>query len=582
MNKINIKPLLTLNFLLALLILFTELFKHGVVENENYWLNEGFIIIHIVFAIVNIILAFISYERLDNFKFFRLLFLFLCMVYLAMCILWALGYHLTYLHIWTYVIVFGNFLALIAIGYQISQINYSKIHPAFLVVLSFVFLIILGTIALMLPHASKDSISFLDALFTATSAVTVTGLAVLDTGKDFTFFGELIILILIQLGGIGILTVTNLFSSIFRSEHSYKERILLSDMANERNTATAFKKLFRIVSITFIIEAIGAFLIYMAIPNDLDNPIFFSVFHAISAFCNAGFSTLSNSLADAEFVYNYNIQLICAWLLISGAIGYNVLIKHYTLLRNTIFSLINKLFNTNLSIEKTYKKTLLNTFFAWRTSLILLAFGFVAFLFLEWNNTLLAYDSTWGKLVVSFFNSATPRTAGFNNVNMAELGRGTIMLIIFLMWIGASPGSTGGGIKTTTFAVAFLNMINQINGKKKIILKYRQVPTDNILLVNTTIMLSLITLGIGIFILTQLNPTIPFESLVFECVSAYSTVGLSLGITADLSTASKILLMFLMFFGRVSFFTLLIGLVGQFRKSKIKENVRYPKEDIFL
>ncbi len=578
----SIKTFLSLNFILALLLLFVELFKHGIIEKENFWINEGFILIHFVFAIVNVGLSYYNYKHEKNLKTARFLLFILCDIYLIMCVLWMFGYHNQYVNIQTYVIVFGNFLALMAIGYQVSKINYSKMHPAFLIALSFLFLIILGTIALMLPHATVKDIDFLEALFTATSAVTVTGLSVLDTGKDFTFLGKVIILILIQLGGIGIFTVTNLFSTFLKSEHSYKERMMLTNMTNEVNSANAFKKLFQIVTFTLIIEAIGVVLIYFNVRKNVEDPFLFSIFHSISSFCNAGFSTLSRSVFEDDFKFNYSFQLILIWLLTTGAMGYNVMIYHYTILRNRVYKFCNALLNTKFRIDTSYRKGKLNIILATRTTIILLIFGTLVFYFLEKDNVLVEHTTAWGKFVVSFFNSATPRTAGFNNVDMSLLGKGTLLLIMFLMWIGASPGSTGGGIKTTTFAVAYLNLRNQIRGKDKIIINYRQIPTQNILIVNTIIILSLLTIGLGSFILMILNPELSFEGLLFECISAYSTVGLSVGITGDLTTFSKIILIVLMFFGRISFFTLLIGLIGQFSGTNTQQKIIYPKENIFI
>ena len=215
------------------------------------------------------------------------------------------------------------------------------------------------------------------------------------------------------------------------------------------------------------------------------------------------------------------------------------------------------------------------------TTVILLVAGTVLFFFAEYNGTL-AEHSFFGKIVVSFFNSVTPRTAGFNNINMGQLGIPSFMLIMALMWVGASPGSTGGGIKTTTFALALLSLWNQIIGKEKLVIRYKEIPGNAILQVNAVILLSIFAISFGTFLLSFDNPDILFKDLLFECISAYSTVGLSVGITPSISPFGNIVLIFLMFLGRVSFLTFLMGVFSSFMEQKSGSTPYYPKENVFI
>ena len=455
---------------------------------------------------------------------------------------------------------------------------YKNLHPALAFVSTFIGIIVVGTVLLMLPHATRNGISAVDALFTATSAVCVTGLAVLDTGKDFTFLGQVIILLLIQAGGIGILTFTNLFGLLFRGEKSFKDIIFLTDLISAGNLRTTFRNLAKIVGFVFIVEATGAVMIYMASP-EMD--LFFAVFHAVSAFCNAGFSTLSNSLYEPGFRFNYALQIIIAGLIIVGGIGYNVFFNIFSVVRFRLRRILCRYVDWIDKPKNTLVKWDVNTTLVWRTTLILLGSGWLLFFIFEYNNTL-AEHGFWGKTVAAFFGSVTPRTAGFNTVDMTVMLNPTVMLYLLLMWIGASPGSTGGGIKTTTFAIATLNLLNQIRGNDRLVFKWQMVPHNVIARVTTIISLSLIALGLSTTLILSLQPELPALSVAFECFSAYATVGLSLGLTAKLCMASKVIVVILMFLGRVSFLTFLIAVIASFVKRPPANQMTYPESTIIL
>lgn len=454
---------------------------------------------------------------------------------------------------------------------------YQNMHPALAFVSTFFGIIVLGTGLLMLPNATKNGISLIDALFTSTSAVCVTGLAVLDTGKDFTFLGQCIILFLIQVGGIGILTFTNLFGLLFRGEKSFKDIIFLTDLISSGNLRTTFRSLAKIVGFVLVVEAVGVFLIVLASPH---TDLFFAVFHSISAFCNAGFSTLSNSLYEGDFRFNYALQIVIAGMIIAGGIGYHVFFNVFAVVRFRIHRLLNRLVPVVVpKPQKLLVKWDINTTLVWRTTLILLGAGWLLFYLFEYHNTM-AEHGFWGKLVVAFFGSVTPRTAGFNSVDMTALLNPTVMVYLLLMWIGASPGSTGGGIKTTVFAIATLNLINQIRGRDQLVFKWQTIPTTVISRVTTIISLSLIALGLSTTLIVSMQPELPVLSVAFECFSAYATVGLSIGLTAKLCTASKIVVTILMFLGRVSFLTFLIALVATINKRSGAGKMIFPENNI--
>ncbi len=462
------------------------------------------------------------------------------------------------------------------------NINITKgyLNPAQLFIASFLFIIFCGSLLLMLPNATHSGISYLNALFTSTSAVCVTGLIVVDTGSYFTQFGQSIILILIQVGGLGIMTFTSYFSYFFTGGASYENQLMLGEITNSDKLAEVFSTLKKIIILTFSIEAVGALLIYIDVDPSIippeSNRLFFSIFHSISGFCNAGFSTLSNSLYDAEFKFNYSLQLVIAFLFILGGIGFPILFNFARYLRYLIMRRLP------FALRKGPQKYMpwiinINTRIVLITTAILLVIGSVLFLWLEYDNTL-AEHNLFGKLVTAFFGAATPRTAGFNSVDMSSLGFTTVMIIFFLMWIGASPGSTGGGIKTSTLAIATLNFMSHARGKERIEVFTREISGRSVQRAFAIISLSLVIIGAAVALITTFDRDKTLLSIAFESFSAYSTVGLSLGITADLSSASKMVIIFTMFIGRVSMLTILVALL---RKANY-QTYRYPNEHIVI
>jgi Trk-type K+ transport system membrane component len=287
---------------------------------------------------------------------------------------------------------------------------------------------------------------------------------------------------------------------------------------------------------------------------------------------------LSNNLYEESIRFNYNLQLAISWLIITGGIGYSVMINHWAIFKNIVSKVMQPLTGPRPNV---LVRTSINTRIIAFTTFILLFAGTGLFFVSEYNNTL-AEHSLWGKFVVSFFNATTPRTAGFNNINMAELGIPAFMLIMALMWVGASPGSTGGGIKTTTFAVALLNLWNQIKGRERLIIRLKEIPGSTINQVNAVILLSIFAISFGTFLLAFLEKDILFKDLLFESISAFSTVGLSIGITPALTEGSQYVLIGLMFLGRVSFLTFLIGLFNNLDSGDPACSAYYGKENVII
>jgi len=462
------------------------------------------------------------------------------------------------------------------------RLNFNRelLNPAQLFIASFLGLIFIGTLLLMLPRATHEGISAVDALFTATSAVCVTGLIVVDTGTYFTGLGLTIILILIQLGGLGIMTFASYFSYFFRGKSSYEHQIMLKDMTNSEKIGEVFSVLKKIVLLTLAVEAVGAVFIFFSLDpgtvRGFFDQVFFSIFHSISGFCNAGFSTLENSLYEPEFKFNYPLQLIVVTLFILGGIGFPILFNLYKYFRYFLKNQYVKLQHPANSVYTPWVISL-NTRIVLVTTSVLLLVGTILFYYFEYNNTLQEH-SWFGKLVVSFFGAATPRTAGFNSVDTNALNFSTLMIIFILMWIGASPGSTGGGIKTSTFALMTLNFFSLARGKDRVEVFRREISDQSMRRAFAIVALSLMVIGTSIFLIASFDEEKTLLSIAFESFSAYSTVGLSLGITPQLSSASKMVIIATMFIGRVSMLTILIALL---RRVKYL-NYRYPQEEILM
>ncbi len=481
-------------------------------------------------------------------------------------------------HVVRYVLLL--FLSILEISKGFFGMMNRHISPGLLFAYSFLLIIAIGTGMLLLPRSTVSPISFIDALFTAASAVCVTGLTVVDVSSIFTPLGLGIIMGLIQIGGIGVMTFTSFFALSFMGHSPFKNNLVLKDMLNEDNLNGIFRTLLNIIFTTLGIELIGAVLIYYSICGtmgmDTGNEIFFSVFHAISGFCNAGFSTLYGNLYDPLASTNYLLHTIVALLIVFGGLGFPIIFNFYKLIGHFFH---NKWLQF-IGEQKRYvhiRIIHLNTRIAIYTTLVLLVVGFVAFFILEYNNTMQGLPLQ-GKIATAFFGSVTPRTAGFNSVNLTSMMPATVMLTMVLMWIGASPMSTGGGVKTTTFAIACMNIINIARGKQKIEIFRREISKMSVQRAFAVIALSILWIIVSAFCITIAEPDASLTAVLFECFSALGTVGLTLDLTHTLGSFSKVVLIVTMFVGRVGALTILSGLV----KRHIEKNYTYPQDSIMV
>ncbi len=378
------------------------------------------------------------------------------------------------------------------------------------------------------------------------------------------------------------MTFTSFFALLFQKNFSFQNQLFLQDLVNEDKLGQTFRTIMKIVVLTLGIEALGAILIYFSIDpaifNNLETTrLKFAVFHAISAFCNAGFSTLTDGLYDSRVRFNYNIQLILAFLIIIGGLGFPIIFNLFKYLRNR-FVLVFHLISRNEAFRHRPRLILLNTKIVLATTGILLGAGMILFFLTEPNNVLVEHQTMYGKLVTSFFGSVTPRTGGFNTVNMAAITAPTVLIYLLFMWIGASPGSTGGGIKTTTFAVAFLNIISIGKGRERLEIFQREIPQESVKRALAVIFLSFMIIGTAIFFITVFDPGHELTQVAFEVFSAFSTTGLSLGLTGNLSDSGKVIIMLTMFTGRVGIITFILGFFG---RPKVK-HYQYPGENIII
>ena len=450
---------------------------------------------------------------------------------------------------------------------RISKIN---IGPAKLLVLSFVILILGGAGLLMLPEMTvHHNLRFLDALFTATSASCVTGLTVVDTGTFFTTKGQIIILLLIQLGGINIISFAAFFAILSRKMGGLKYQSILKDLLSADQLSDTRNLLRNILKWTIYIEVMGGVFLYFSwgtIPfNSQGERIFSSVFHSISAFNNAGFSLFSDNLYQIGIQNMVAFQLVIAVLVIAGGLGFFVLQDVFGV------SKIRERFRFR------WKEYTVMTRISIRMTLILLTTGTVAFFFLEQNTTLVNKD-LGDQILTAFFQSVSTRTAGFNTVDMSLLSTPVLMLFMLLMFIGAGSGSTGGGIKITTFAVAIKASIATIRGKNYVDFFKRTIPYSIVNRAYSIILFALAVISISIFMLSIAEPNIDFLKLAFEEFSAFATVGLSTGITPQLSDVSKAIIISSMFIGRVGVLSIAMIL----SRRVVSRNYQYAKESVMV
>ncbi|MBN2068808.1 MAG: hypothetical protein JW739_04150 [Opitutales bacterium] len=411
-----------------------------------------------------------------------------------------------------------------------------KLSPERLFIAGFLFLICLGTLLLKLPNATTVGITWIDAFFTATSAVCVTGLTVVDTATQFTPFGHLVLLILMQVGGLGIMTLTYVIAVVLSREMSMREQIILSDYLNEDNYSRIRSLLRQIVFTVFLFELLGAVGLFCSLPatsGSFFERLFLSIFHSVSAFCNAGFSVYPNGLSTPDVATNMPLQGVVMVLIIVGGLGFFVLRE------------LGLHFRQMFSRNHVRLRWTLHTRLVLWTSLLLTVGG----AFLIQMSDFFAGNQL--SLLQALFQSISARTAGFNTVDIASLAHGSVIVLIMLMFIGGSPGGTAGGIKTTVAAVAVLNLGNYLRGREHVQLFNRRLSSENSRRAFSVITLSLAAAFSVWFLLALTHPALNALDLFFETISAFSTVGLTRNLTPELNPFGRCLIILTMFVGRI-------------------------------
>lgn len=467
--------------------------------------------------------------------------------------------------------LFGNSETALSFRRRLS--NQILRHPPRMLLISFALMIAAGTVLLSLPQATQsgEPLAFLDALFTATSATCVTGLIVVDTGTTFSLFGQLVILCLIQIGGLGIMTLSTFFVFIISGRLGFSAREMLIDTLSQ-NPAVELTRLLKLVFLfTIVIEAVGwLFLTFRFLAVfPLTTAAYHGLFHAVSAFCNAGFSLYPDSFM--AYQNDPVINLILIVLIVLGGLGFLV-----------IFDLYNK---RSQILKLNFKVTSLHTRVVLGSTAILLLAGTLLFAILEYSNTLQNLP-VQGKIFASLFHSVTARTAGFNTLPVDTLANSTLFVLALFMFIGASPGSCGGGVKTTTMTLVILSIFNRFKMREHVNIFYRRIPDATVSRMISIIFFS-ITAIIVFTVLLSISeiPQLPhtrtrgqFLEILFEVISAFGTVGLSTGVTSALTSVGKILITILMFIGRLGPLTVALAIGGRSTEPSFK----YLQQDVMV
>lgn len=434
--------------------------------------------------------------------------------------------------------------------------------PAKLLALSFLSIICLGTLFLTFPWATpkeEPGGGFVDALFTATSATCVTGLIVQDTPTYFSRFGQTVILMLIQIGGLGIMTISTSMALIFGRSMSMRGRRAMQEVMDAAHPRDLREILLYVVRMTFIAELAGFLLLLARWRTELGGiarGAYWALFHSVSAFCNAGFSLFSDSLIG--YRGDLAVNAIVVGLIVLGGIGF------------VVVSDVLRMDVLRKGPRRAIFRISLHTRLALLVTFLLLSAGTISLFFFEFDNILLRMPIS-EKLLTAFFQSVTPRTAGFNTVDIASLNKVSQLLLIILMFIGASPGSTGGGIKTTTFGVLVLSVRSMLLGRREVEAAGRTIPREIVYKATSIVVISFSVVVLFLILLLFMEEA-PFLDLLFETMSAFGTVGLSMGVTSNLTTPGKLAIILLMFTGRIGPLTLALAVGERARRA----TYRYP------
>lgn len=471
--------------------------------------------------------------------------------------------------------------AVMEFSYGINKVLDRKVNPSLMLATSFLFFIIIGSLILMMPKCTTGGIDYIDSLFVSTSAVCITGLTPIDVSATFTPFGLLVLSLMIQIGGLGVMTFTSFFALFFSGNNSVYSQVVVKDMIYSKTINSVLSTLLYILGFTLVIELAGAAAIFLSVHGtlgmSLEDELIFSGFHSLSAFCNAGFSNIEGGLSNPALLYsNQSIYIVASVLIFAGGIGFPILVNFKTAFFSHMRRLWRKLRGKERFREPAHIYDM-NTKIVMVTTITIFLLSSLLFFILEYNNSL-AGMSMYDKIVQSVFNSFVPRSSGFSSVNPAGFLNVTIIMMVVLMWIGGASQSTAGGIKVNTFAVILLELKSAITGKDRVVVYNRTIAMDSVRRACAVVTLSILAYIFYSMMLVAFEPGLPVKQLLFESASALFTVGSSLGVTHELSDASKILLCTAMFLGRVGIISMLIGFAGQRKDPPVK----YPVDNVII
>lgn len=473
-------------------------------------------------------------------------------------------------------------LSFLNLSYGLVRLLGRRTNPSLILAVSFLIIILIGTGLLMLPRSTVAGISWVDSLFISTSAVCVTGLTSVDVASTFTTTGFVIIILLIQIGGLGVMTLTSFFAMFFMGNTFLYNQLVVRDMVSSNSLNSLLSTLVYILGFTLAIEGAGMLAIWSDIHGtmgmDIHEELAFSAFHSISAFCNAGFSTLPGNLGNPLLMSGHNpFYIYISLLIILGGIGFPILVNFKDIILYHIRRFWRFLRTWEWDGRRFYHLYNLNTRIVLIVTFLLLVVGTAGIALFEWNASF-AGMSVADKWTQAFFNASCPRTAGFSSVDLAGLSVQTLLIYLILMWIGGGSQSTAGGIKVNAFAVVVLNLVAVLRGTERVEVFGRELSYDSIRRSNATVVMSFGVLFVFIFIISILEPKLSLLTVTFECVSAISTVGSSLNATPLLGSDSKLLVALLMFVGRVGLITLMLGIIKQKKNTKYQ----YPSGQIII
>lgn len=448
---------------------------------------------------------------------------------------------------------------------RMQTLSALKLSPAQIVMLTFAGTIMVGAFLLVIPVSTKtgEPLAFIDALFMSTSAVCVTGLTTVSVVNTFSVFGQMVLLMLMQIGGLGIMTLSAAMTILMGKNMAMKERVLMQDLLEASNLEQLMDVITGIVKYTFVIELWGAILLTVALVFDgkeLSAAIYYGFFHSVSAFCNSGLALWDNSFEN--FATNPLINFTLCALIILGGLGFMVL----------------KELRLWIAKERKFVQFSLHSKVVIQTTLALIVAGTVIIFFGEYLHGIDGF-SLFGKFQVAVFQSITARTAGFNTIALPGLHSFTLFSMLILMFIGASPGSTGGGVKTTTFAILIQSLRATLRGRDRVEMYGRTVLPSIVVKAIALFILSLGVVSFFIYLMLSVEVKQTFLPILFECVSAFGTVGLSLGITPYLSVTGKLLISLLMYIGRIGPLTLILA-IGE--SKGVSGKVDYPEGRVMI